>query len=78
MAKTAFIRAHAKKQILNKNKYLKEMKYLYEHMGSLVMVLKDYLLIHWFLLSGFLSLETVPFLEALVNILLPFLSLLKL
>lgn len=42
------------------------------------MVLKDYLLGFWFLLSGFPSLETVPFLETLVNILLSFPSLLKL
>lgn len=38
------------------------------------MVLKDYLFKLW---SGFLSLETFPFLEALVNILLSLPSLLK-
>lgn len=41
------------------------------------MVLKDYLLVLWFLLSGFPSLETFPFLETLLNILVPVFSLLK-
>lgn len=42
------------------------------------MVLKDYLLKLWFLLSGLPSWETLPFLETLMSIWLSFPSLLKL